>query len=272
MKKIILPIFFLFLSSVSQADSLKMSTILKPPINTFNRLQLIQRTNFNPIGCTDGTVFLDASSRNVMVCNNETLFTMSSPWTQSGNIIYLNDWANSAVKVGVGTTTPSKKLEVSRATTNFVGKINSIQIDTLDNQQNLGINIITRGAPNPLGNWAAFINFNIIRATSGRIVYADRRNAAGVPWGRSGLGIASVSNTNISDIWMDAQNGNVGIGVGAVAATQALDLANPPAAQLEVKNGDLKVNKIYLTALNGSQTAEFKTSYTAGGYYAVLAP
>lgn len=269
MKKIILPVFFLLLSSVSHAgDSLEMSTILKPPINTFDRLQLIRQTTFNSKNCIDGTVFLNASN-DLTVCYNKTLKSINSPWVQNGNIIYLQDWNNSAVKVGVGTTTPDQKFEVSNPD-NF----NSIQVNTLDSEQNLGINLITRGVPTLAGgNWAAFINFNT-PTTSGRIIYADRR-----PWGRSGLGIASAAvnisdPNNIYDIWMDAENGNVGLGVGAVAATQATDFDRPPAQQLEVKNGNLKANTVYLTQPDGSNTAELKTTYIAGRgyYYAVLAP
>jgi len=277
MKKIILPIFFLFLSSVSQADSLEMSTILKPPINTFNRLQLIPKA-INPATCTDGTVYLSLT-RDVMICNNNALSTIHSPWSQRGNLIYLRDWTRQVVKVGVGTRIPSKKFEVSNDTL-IPGIPNSFQIDTRDANQNLGINIITRGVPTPGTpeiNSMAFLSFRITAATSGRIVYYDRRNAAGVPWGRSGLGITS-SPGNIYDIWMDANNGNVGIGLGVVPATRVQDFAQSPAQQLEVKNGNLKADTIYFPAPNGpQQRAELKATYidnikTPGGYYAVLAP
>ncbi len=283
MKKIILPIFFLLLSSVSQADSLNISTVLKPPVNTFNRLQLIPKTVSSPITCQEGTVYLDAASREVMVCTGVIIASMHSPWSQTGNLIFLRDWREQNVKVGVGTTAPKTKFEVSNDTLTPLVH-NSFQINTKDTQENLGINIITRGVPNAVtGHWAAFLYFRVSNmiptpATSGRILYAKRRTALGVPWDRSGLGIAAdalpilTSPNNMYDIWMDGDNGNVGIGLGVVPATRALDFAASPAQQLEVKNGNLKADTIFLTAPNGTQTAELKTVYTPGGYYAVLAP
>ena len=290
MKKIILPIFFLLFSSVSQADTLNISTVLKPPINTFNRLQLVPKTYSTPSTCERGTVFLDQATREVMVCTGGITFaTIHSPWTQTLNLIYLRDWKDQNVKVGVGTTTPKTKFEVSNDTlTPLV--YNSFQVATKDTQENLGINIITRGVPNAVtGHWAAFLYFRISNilptpATDGRILYAKRRTALGVPWGRSGLGIAAdaipdlTNSANIYDIWMDADNGNVGIGLGAVPATRVQDFAQSPAQQLEVKNGNLKADTIYFPAPNGpQQRAELKATYidnikTPGGYYAVLAP
>ncbi len=278
MKKIILPIFFLFLSSVSQADSLNLNTILKPPINTFSRLQLVPRTVANPTACPRGTVFLDAATRDVLVCTGSNTFeNMHSPWTQNGNIIYLRDWATPEVNVGIGTQTPRTKFEVSNDTLT-TGVYNSFQIETKNAQENLGINIITRGVPSAAtGHWASFINFINNNsapnpAAIGRIIYTKR------PWGRTGLGIASdalanfTSPNNIYDIWMDAGNRNVGIGLGVVPATLVQDFAQPPAQKLEVKNGNLRANRVYLTAPNGTQTAELRAVLAPGGYYAVLAP
>ncbi len=280
MKKIILPIFFLFLSSVSQAgpttekQTLKMSTVLKPPMNTVSRLQLIPQPNHtakcNAGQLMEGTVYIDATN-NLVVCKQRTPTSLSSAWAldNTTNIIYLQDWTNPNIKVGIGANSPTYKLEIARPTTNTPGSNNCFEVDAYDPLQKLGMRLKTRGVPTfPLNNAAAFINFEV--GTTGRIIYTDRRDAALTPWFPSGIGIQSITSDITIDMWMDAGNGNVGIGVGADPATRVLDLARQPSTQLEVKNGNLKARNVYLT--DGVNTAELKTTYIAGGYYAVLAP
>ena len=110
----------------------------------------------------------------------------------------------------------------------------------------------TTGEPQSVGpvNWANYIEFQVGTGGPkkiGRVLYADRKNISGTPWAPTGIMFQSIKNSGGPiDMWVDGDDGQVGIGVGTIPASASTDLARSPNYQLEVYNGNLKVNNLYL--------------------------
>lgn len=290
MKKIILPLFFLLLifpsSAFSQQNTIKLTTIIPPPINTFSRLILSpQDSTSYCTGKQNGTVFIDIGTYEPVVCMSGAPHRSNNiPWylTQL-NDIHLKDVESSAgnnFTVNMGPVlSPEFRLKLNKPTSQ-AGIINSIYINPDDGgvTHNFNMNLTTRGNPNAGQNHASYLDFYVGPPSgppgsvySGSLIYMDKRNNVLTPFGLSGFGIKANNNSSVMDIWLDINS--------SIAINSDMSRSPNPLYKLEIFGcnpplptcGNLKVSGVTLID-DGTHKADLQAQFASGGYYAILAP
>jgi len=123
MRILVLMVFFvLFICPLGfpQTESMTMTTYYPAPFGAYDVLRLIPRSGA-PFNCADGTLYIDKNDNNELhICgggsgpgSNDNI----SVWKQSGTDIYPRQ--GTGQNVGIGTESPSGKLEVAGGTAVF---------------------------------------------------------------------------------------------------------------------------------------------------------
>jgi len=116
MRILVLTLFFLTLLCIpifAQSESMTMTTFYPAPFGAYDIIRLIPRSG-PPSTCADGTMYVDKNDNNTLhICGVGGSGTNSnlSVWMESGTNIYPTQ--GTGQDVGIGTETPSGKLEVA---------------------------------------------------------------------------------------------------------------------------------------------------------------
>ncbi len=125
MKKLLLILFLLLIPAFSAcAETLTLNTYYPAPFGSYDRLRLVPRgiPPFAVAPCDEGTLLYDEVGHAVMMCDENGLWVyLRSTWTQLGDAVYLTDSTNLNIAVGIGTTTPTNKLDVAGSSVGLKG-------------------------------------------------------------------------------------------------------------------------------------------------------
>ncbi len=202
-------------------EQISITTYYPSPYGVYSMLRLNPRTDIspgNPCSNEGEMAYLDDPTNQVYVCSGSPLQwrLAQSVWTLTGTNLYPNDnnW-----KVGIGTTTPGSKLEVSSSGPTEL-TIQGASADYI----NAGLTLKATADAN-------FRGLGVFMHDAG----GDNEWYAGRPYGASDRYVigrkASVPNHAISTsakenalVTVD-NSGNVGIGTGATAPAYKLDVS-----------------------------------------------
>ena len=115
MKKIFLLFLILFLTAAVASPALaqhqlSINSSVPSTVGVYSSLQLVPRNPLPDNPCKVGTFFVKITENIMYYCQNGTVFQpLTSPWTESGNDVYLTG-DQAARKVGIGTVDPEFKL------------------------------------------------------------------------------------------------------------------------------------------------------------------
>lgn len=231
-----------------------------PSFTTTNNIILKPRSTA-PGRCEDGTIFVDSVSGDLKTCHGTTV--ANSVWTKSGSSIAPADTTPGTLQFIIGGNVPPAAPGASDHLTliglNPQGIANKILLQTSNALGNSGIVLATQGnlSATPR-NDHAYYDFMVgsLVPGNGRIEYQNIFSS------RKGFNFIPDKNASTNNVWIDAVSHNIGIGTLT------------PTEQLEIFNGNIETNSLYLKA-DGSHEGILHVSYDAagsGGYYAVYAP
>jgi hypothetical protein len=206
-------------------------------INSFDRVRLIPSNTIpgGPGACPVGTISVDQN--NILhVCNflGQSV-TVGSPWKEDLAWVFptssetIND-----IQLDVGSdgadliADRSIKFQVA---SNAGASSNRIFMRPFDGAGNMGIELITKGAPTTTNNSYAMLDFHIDQTNpspswDARIAYHFFPPGLGIPENGLGIYVRSTSgvpavNMATPDIWLDETNSNIVIGAASRAPLDA---------------------------------------------------
>jgi hypothetical protein len=191
-------------------------------INSFDRVRLMPSAAI-PTGCPQGTLFMDQIGVLHVCTLNGNSEIVGSPWKEDSNWAFpTSSEAINDIQLDVGSdgtdlmANRSIKFQVASSTG---ASSNRIFVRPFDGSGNMGVELITKGAPTTTNNSYAMLDFHIDQTKplwDARIAYhfvpglVTPENGIGI-YVRSTTGVPAV-NMATPDIWLDETNSNMQIG------------------------------------------------------------
>jgi len=198
MKKILFLFIVLFVSCVLipvqvKAETLSLTSYYPSPFGVYSTLRLVPTAN-GPSPCEAGTLYVSSTDGRLYICNGADLYEEAGVWTQVEDDVYLKDFANPNVHVGIRTDVPDSGYAMD-----VVGLVRSHDIRSVNSSN--ALQSLYMGFSDGTGQ--AFVNAYDSGTSSGKTL---RLNENG---GTVGLGTGTVDTAYQLDVLGSARTQNL---------------------------------------------------------------